>query len=97
MAKACVPAGVEAATDSKEYQPTFTAPLMIIYNVIYRLGSIYQNFELVNDKFKELFLHEADPASAGKWETEYQKYRDEIRGLGQLMGYQFRNVFSVER
>ena len=88
VAKACVPAGEEMILDATEYAPTFEAPLRIIYNVIYRLGEIYQNFYLINDNFRTLFLtdhyHAAAemPQSQSAWEDEYAKYRAAIRNLG---------------
>ena len=72
VAKACVPAGEGIISDATEYSPTFEAPLRIVYNVIYRLGELYQNFYLINDNFRKLFLtdhyHPAPDEPQSDWE-----------------------------
>ena len=61
---------------------------------------------MINENFRLLFLTDSyhpapeEPAPQllqSEWQALYEKYRDDMRNLGHLIGYQFRNIFSIGR
>jgi len=63
IAKACVPAFYEIIVNSDEYGPSFTDFTRVIYNMFYRLGSIYENVYTLDDAVKEFLKHHHDSNS----------------------------------
>lgn len=53
MAKACHPAFVEIFYDSDEYGPSFQQNQRVMYNLIYRLGQVYNTTYHIDQAIKE--------------------------------------------
>ena len=63
IAKACVPAFYEIVGDSEEYGPSFDDFDRIVYNIFYRMGTIYENTYLLDLAVKEFLKHHHDSSS----------------------------------
>ena len=63
IAKACVPAFYEIVVDSDEYGPSLNNWNLIVYNIFYRLGVIYENLYLLDLAVKEFLKHHHDSST----------------------------------
>jgi hypothetical protein len=80
-----MPAFEEILLDSDEYGPSFDQKERIVYNVVYRLGSIYENTYLIERAIKEFFKHHHDSSSEDEPKL-LQEYVMQGRYVGELLG-----------
>ena len=97
VAKSCLPAFEEMFYDSNEYGPSLKDNQRVMYNMIYRLGKVYNTTYHLDRAIKEFssdFGDGSDPSADDKTLTEYVS---ESKVIGELTGIQFKNLLSVEK
>mgnify|MGYP001184666393 CR=1 FL=1 len=68
-----------------------------MYNIIYRLGIIYYNTYLIDRAYKEFSEDWADGSDETADDKSRTEYVAESIVMGQLVGDQFKYIFSIEK